>query len=125
MFKPQGFSTVSPYLIVKDAKKTITFLESVFGATVVRTFPDPAGRMMHAEVRIDDTVVMLADAAPDWPPVSSYVHVYVADVDATYQRALQAGADSIQVPVKKEDEDKRGGVQDAGGTTWWIATRVG
>jgi len=125
MFKPQGFSTVSPYLIVKDAKKTIAFLESVFGAAVVRTFPDPSGRMMHAEVKIDDTVVMLADAAPDWPPVSSYVHVYVADVDATYQRALQAGADSIQVPIKKEDEDKRGGVQDAGGTTWWIATRIG
>jgi len=125
MFKPQGFSTVSPYLIVKDANKTIEFLASVFGATVLRTFPDPSGRVMHAEVRIDDTVVMLADGAPDWPPISSYVHVYVADVDATYQRALQAGAESIQVPIKKEDEDKRGGVQDAGGTTWWIATRVG
>jgi PhnB protein len=62
---------------------------------------------MHAEVRIDDTVVMLADGGGDWPPVPSYVHVYVRDVDATYQRALEAGAVSVQEPVKKKGEDKR------------------
>ena len=79
---------------------------------------------MHAEVRIDDTVVMIADAADGWPPVASHVHVYVPDVDATYKRALGAGATSVQEPVKKQDADKRGGVKDAGGTTWWIATKV-
>jgi PhnB protein len=52
------------------------------------------------------------------------VHVYVRDVDATYRRALEAGATSVQEPRKKDDEDKRGGVKDAGGTTWWIATKV-
>lgn len=52
------------------------------------------------------------------------VHVYVQDVDATYQRALEAGAVSVQEPVRKDDEDKRGGVRDEGGTTWWIATRM-
>ena len=79
---------------------------------------------MHAEVRIDDTVVMLADSTSDWPPVPSYVHVYVPNVDATYAKALAAGATSVQEPTKKDDEDKRGGVKDVGGTTWWIATRV-
>ena len=79
---------------------------------------------MHAEVRIDDTVVMLGDGADGWPPVPSHVHVYVPDVDATYTRALEAGATSVQAPVKKQDADKRGGVKDAGGTTWWIATKV-
>lgn len=123
-FKPEAYNTVSPYLIVSDAAGTIEFLENVFAATVLRTFPDAEGRLMHAEVRIDDTVLMLADSAPEWPPVPSYVHVYVANVDLTYSRALQAGATSVQEPVKKEDEDKRGGVKDAGGTTWWIATRV-
>ena len=73
----------------------------------------------------DDTVVMLADGNDRWPPVPAHVHVYVPDVDATYKRALAAGAASVQEPIKKEDEDKRGGVKDAGGTTWWIATRVG
>ena len=79
---------------------------------------------MHAEVRIDDTVVMLVDSPPEWPPAPSHVHVYVADVDATYARALKAGASSVQEPVQRGDENKRGGVKDAGGTTWWIASRV-
>lgn len=123
-YKPENYSTVSPYLIVDGASRTIEFLVRVFGAVELRRFPDDAGRLMHAEVRIDDTVVMIADAADGWPPVPSYVHVYVSDVDATYRRAIEAGAISVQEPVKKEDEDKRGGVKDAGGTTWWIATRV-
>ena len=79
---------------------------------------------MHAEVRLDDGVVMLADGTEDWPPLPGHVHVYVADVDETFRRALAAGATVVQEPVKKDDADKRGGVKDAGGTTWWIATKV-
>jgi uncharacterized glyoxalase superfamily protein PhnB len=123
--KPQDYSTVSPYLIVDGASATIDFLVKVFGAVELRRFPDASGKLMHSEVRIDDTVVMIADGGDGWLPVQSHVHVYVRDVDATYKRALEVGATSVQVPVKKEDEDKRGGVKDAGGTTWWIATRVG
>jgi PhnB protein len=123
-YKPEGYTTVSPYLIVDGANATIEFLRNVFGAIELRRFPDPTGKVMHAEVRIDDTVVMIADGTSGWPPVPSHVHVYVADVDATYRRALEAGAISVQEPVKKEDADKRGGVKDAGGTTWWMATKV-
>jgi PhnB protein len=123
--KPANYSTVSPYLIVNGADRTIDFLKRVFDATELRRFPDESGRLRHAEVRIDDTVIMLADPAPpDWPSIASYVHIYVRDVDATYRKALDAGATSVQEPVKKQDEDKRGGVKDAGGTTWWIATKV-
>ncbi len=123
-YKPQGYSTVSPYLIVNGASQTIDFLVRVFDAVELRRFPNEAGKIMHAEVRIDDTVVMLADGGGEWPPIPANVHVYVADVDATYRRALEAGATSVQEPVKKDDEDRRGGVRDAGGTTWWIATKV-
>jgi PhnB protein len=123
-YKPHGYSSVSPYLIVDGASGTIAFLQQVFGAVELRRYPDASGRLMHAEVRIDDTVVMLADSTESWPPVPSYVHVYVSDVDAVYKRALDAGATSVQEPVKKDDDDKRGGVKDAGGTTWWIATKV-
>lgn len=123
-FKPVGYSTVSPYLIVTDAAATIRFLERVLDGKLLRSFPDDQGRFMHAEIQLDDTVVMLADSAPDWPPVAAYAHVYVQDVDETYKRALAEGATSVQVPEKKDDEDKRGGVKDPGGTTWWIATRV-
>lgn len=123
--KPVGYTTVSPYLIVDGAAGTISFLTNVFGALELRRFPAPDGRILHAEVRIDDSVVMLADSTGEWPPVSANVHLYVPDVDATYRKALAAGATSAQEPVQKGDEDKRGGVRDAGGTTWWIATRVG
>jgi PhnB protein len=124
-YKPNNYSTVSPYLIVNGAAATIDFLKQVFGATEVRRFLEESGKLMHAEVRIDDTVIMLADPAPpEWVPVASHVHIYVRDVDKTYEKALKAGATSVQEPVKKQDEDKRGGVKDTGGTTWWIATKV-
>lgn len=123
-YKPDNYNTVSPYLIVDGADATITFLTRVFDAKEIRRFPGDSGKIMHAEIRIDDTVLMLADKSDDWPPMPAYVHIYVQDVDATYRRALEAGAESVQEPVKKDDPDKRGGIKDAGGTTWWIATKV-
>jgi PhnB protein len=123
-YKPNNYSTVSPYLIVDGASDSIDFLKKVFGAVELRRVPTDDGRLLHAEVRIDDTVLMLADSADGWPAVPAHVYVYVPDIDATYKRALEAGATSLQEPVKKDDEDKRGGVKDAGGTTWWIATKV-
>jgi uncharacterized glyoxalase superfamily protein PhnB len=122
--KPNGYTAVSPYLIVDGAARTIEFLVKVFDAVKLRQFPGADGKLMHAEVRIDDSVIMMADGGENWPPMPSYVHVYVKDVDETYKRALDAGAVSVQAPIKKGDEDKRGGVKDAGGTTWWIATKV-
>lgn len=122
--KPEGYTSVSPYLIVDGASGTIDFLTRVFDAKELRRFPDSSGRLMHSEVRLDDSVLMIADSAEGWPPVASHVHIYVPDVDATYRRALAAGATSVQEPVKKDDADKRGGIKDASGTTWWIATKV-
>lgn len=123
-FKPQGYSTISPYLVVAGADTTINFLVCVFDAVPLRHFADTEGRVQHAEVRIGDTVIMLADGGDDWPPFPAYVHIYVPDVEETYRRALEAGAMSVQEPIKKNDPDKRCGVKDVGGTTWWIATQV-
>jgi uncharacterized glyoxalase superfamily protein PhnB len=124
-FKPSGYNTASPYLIVDGASRTIDFLVKVFGAVELGRYPYDNGRLRHAGVRIGDTVVMLADSVDGWPAMPAYVHVYVPDVDAAYTAALAAGATSVQAPEKrKDDEDKRGGIQDPGGTTWWIATRV-
>jgi len=69
-------------------------------------------------------VLMLADQAPHWPALPGHVHIYVPDVDATFARAIKAGGIAVQEPVQKGDEDKRGGVKDVAGTTWWIATKV-
>jgi uncharacterized glyoxalase superfamily protein PhnB len=124
MHKPNDYTSVAPYLIVDGASATIDFLKTVFGAQEIRRFPGPDGKLQHAEVRIDDTVVMLADGGNGWESVPSHVHVYVKDVDAAYRKAVAAGATSVQEPVKRDDADKRGGVKDAGGTTWWIATKI-
>jgi len=123
-WKPADYNRVSPYLIVDGAARTIDFLVEAFAAERLRQYPAPDGKLMHAEVRIGDSVIMIADGNEGWPPIGAHVHVYVPDVDETYRRALAAGAESIQEPVKKDDEDRRGGVKDRGGTTWWIATRV-
>lgn len=123
-YKPPGYTSVSPYLVVDGASDTIDFLIQVFDAVEIRRFSNESGKIMHAEVRIDDSVVMLTDGGEGYPPNPSAVYVYVPDVDATYQRAIDAGAASILEPTKKDDPDKRGGVKDAGGTTWWIATKM-
>ena len=123
-YKPADYSNVSPYLIVDGAARTIDFLVRALGGTELRRFPGQGGEVRHAEVRIGDSVIMIADGNEGWPPIGAHVHVYVPNVDETYRLALEAGATSVQEPVKKEDEDKRGGVRDPGGTTWWIATRT-
>ncbi|RCS42063.1 VOC family protein [Bremerella cremea] len=123
-YKPDRYNSASPYLIVKGAAATIEFLRNVFSATPLRRIDRENGSIMHAEVRIDDTVIMLADEVENWPACPAHVHIYVPDVDAVFASALAAGATSIQEPSQKtSDDDKRGGFQDAGGTTWWVATQ--
>jgi uncharacterized glyoxalase superfamily protein PhnB len=80
---------------------------------------------MHAEVQIDDSIVMIADGGGDFPAFPIWLHIYVPDVDAAYQRALSAGGVSVQAPQQKDDPDRRAGVKDPAGNTWWIATQVG
>jgi PhnB protein len=123
--KPEGYTTVSPYLIAAGAQRVIDFLKATFGAREIRRYDLPDGSIMHAEVRIGDTVVMLGDAGANWPAVSAHLHVYVEDVDATYRLAIAAGAMPVQPPERKgDDPDRRGGVKDPAGNTWWIATQV-
>lgn len=123
-YKPAGYNSVSPYLVLQDAAATIEFLQQVFDATELFKLQDEQGKIQHAEYRVDDSVIMLADGGPQWPAQEVNIHVYVADVDTSYQKALAAGATSIQAPVRKEDADKRCGVKDKGGATWWLGTQV-
>jgi len=124
-FKPDGYSTVSPYLIATGAQKVIDFLKQAFGARELRRYDMPDGSIMHAEVRIGDTVVMVGDAGDNCPAVPAHLHVYVDSVDTIYERALAASGVLVQLPERKEDDpDRRGGVKDPAGNTWWIATQV-
>jgi uncharacterized glyoxalase superfamily protein PhnB len=124
-YKPDGYPAAIPYLILPNAAEAIDFLKQAFDAEEIRRFNMPdSERIMHAEVRIGDGVLMIADANEKWPPIGAHVYLYLPDVDAAYARALAAGAESLGEPVQKDDEDKRGGVKDASGTTWWISTRM-
>jgi PhnB protein len=123
--KPEGYSTVSPYLVVEGAQRVIDFLRRAFDATALRRYERPDGSVMHAEVRIGDTVVMIAEANAQWPAFPSMLHLYVDDVDAVYRRALEAGGVSVQEPAQQQgDPDRRGGVKDPAGNSWFMATQV-
>lgn len=123
--KPQGYNDVSVYIVAEDAQKVINFLKKTFDAGELRRFDTPEGKIMHGEVRIGDTVVMIADGGGNYPARPAWLHVYVPDVDATYKKALDAGGISVQAPVRREgDPDKRGGVKDPAGNSWWISTQV-
>lgn len=121
-WKPQGYTSVAPYLVVDGAQTLVDFLKATFGAQELRRH-DGDGRVRHAELRIDDTVVMLSDAMPGWPATPVNVHVYVADVDAVFARGLAAGGVAVQEPEQRGDADKRGGFRDPTGNTWWVATQ--
>jgi PhnB protein len=121
---PDGYHSVTPYIVVDGASKLIDFLKRAFGAVVVSSMEQPDGTVAHAEVRIGDSMIMLGQANQKWPAMPSALYLYVPDTDATYRQALQAGAKSIMEPADQFYGDRNGGVQDAFGNYWWIGTRV-
>ncbi|MCI5075204.1 VOC family protein [Oricola sp.] len=121
-YKPTGYTSAAPYLIVPDARKTLDFLKAVFGAEDLRLHRRDDGSVMHAEARIDDTVVMMGEMA-DGPKTN--VHVYCADVEEAFQRALEAGGTVVQPLELKPDGDRRGGIDDGNNTVWWLARQEG
>lgn len=124
-WKPENYNSVSVYIVANGAQKVLDFLQQAFGAEPLRRYDNSDGSIMHAEARVGDTVVMIADAGGAYPAFPVWLHVYVPDVDATYKKALAAGGVSAQEPVQRPgDPDKRGGVKDPAGNTWWISTQL-
>ena len=120
--RPEGFHTVNPYLVVNGAARVIDFLKQAFGAIETgETFKAPDGKIMHATVRIGDSMVELGDS-PE--PMPMNLHVYVDDVDSLYERAIKAGGTSIRVPETTFYGDRSAGVKDPGGNKWWLACHV-
>jgi PhnB protein len=121
---PEGYQSVTPYLIVEGAEKLLDFVNQAFGAEERFRMDGPDGSVAHAEVRIGDSVVMLADASEQWPATPGNIHLYVEDCDETYRRALEAGATSVQELADQFYGDRSGGVRDPVGNLWWIVTHV-
>ena len=121
---PDGYRTVTPYLVVRDVPRLIEFLQQAFGATELMRHLRPDGSVMHAEVQIGDSRVMIGEAPPSSPPLPGCIHLYVVDTDALYHLALQAGATSLREPTNQFYGDRMAGVQDPVGNQWWIATHI-
>ena len=118
---PDGFHTATPELNVKGVAKLIDFMKQAFGAQELMRMPGPGGAIMHAEVKIGDSIIMMADAVRDAPMPGS-IFLYVKDVDATYKQALKAGATSVLEPTDMFWGDRFARVKDASGNAWGIAT---
>ncbi len=129
---PEGYNAVTPYLIVNDAAAAIEFYKKIFDAKEVMRMPAPGGRIGHAEVKIGNSHVMLADENPEMgarspgsvggSPIS--LLLYVADVDDTVNRAVAAGA-KLKRPVADQFYgDRTGGIEDPFGHQWYVATHI-
>ena len=120
---PEGHHTVTPYLVVRGAAKTIDFAKKAFGAQdLFDAMKRPDGTIMHAEIKIGDSVVMISDATDEHPPMQSMLHLYVPDIDAKYKSAIAAGGTSVMEPSDQFYGDRAGGVKDPSGIMWHIAT---
>ena len=122
---PEGYHTVTPYLVVDGAEKIVHFMKEAFGAKAVyEPMTRPDGKIMHAEFKIGDSILMIADASERAKASAAMLHLYVPNVDAVYQKALKAGAVSEMEPSDRFYGDRSGSVRDPAGNHWFIGTHV-
>jgi PhnB protein len=129
---PEGYSTVTPYLVVKGAAEALDFWVKAFGAVETVRMPGPGGSVMHAEMKIGDSVIMLSDEFPDWGQLGPAsrggttvsIFLYVPDVDASFKRAVDAGCKECMPPTDQFWGDRFAKVSDPFGHEWAMATHV-
>src|SRR5208337_3330392 len=121
---PEGYHTVTPLLSVQGAARLIDFMNKAFGATETYRFPAPDGSVMHAELKIGDSIVMLGEATKDCSSMPTSLYVYVQDADATYREALNAGGESLEGPTDRFWGDRVATIKDFAGNKWMIATHI-
>jgi PhnB protein len=121
---PDGYSTVTPYIVVKETNKLLTFLEEAFNAKREEVIEGPDGQVKHAVVKIGDSMVMMGQSREGSDKTNVMLYLYVEDTDATYKKALDAGAKSLLEPVDQFYGDRNAGVEGPCGNRWWIATHV-
>lgn len=130
---PDGFHTLTPHLTVRDATRAIEFYKKAFGAEVLHVAPAPGGKVMHAALRIGDSILMLNDEFPEYggslaPPATGgsgvALHIYLENVDAAFERAVSAGA-TVKMPLMDQFwGDRYGTLMDPFGHKWSLATHT-
>ncbi|MEP7197953.1 MAG: VOC family protein [Saprospiraceae bacterium] len=124
-FKPTTYNSVSPYFIVKGAQKFVDLMKEIFDAKVLRRYDMPDGTIMHAEIQIDDSVIMLGDSSDKFPPVQLVMHVYVPNIDEIFDKAIRAGCEIVEQPKQREgDPDRRATFKDFAGNMWSVGTQL-
>ncbi len=118
------YRTVTPYLVVPNADAEIRFLKEAFGATESQCQRNADNTVMHAELRIGDSLVMLGQSGGDWNSMPAALYLWVENVDDVYAKAMAAGARGQFAPEDKPYGHRNAGVLDANGITWWIASPV-
>ena len=121
---PEGYHTVTPYLIVDKAQEVIEFMKRAFGAQLVFQMANPDGSIGHSELRVGDSMIMLSSEREQWKAMPTMVHLYVEDCDAVFAKAVEAGAEVLMPVADQFYGDRSGGVKDVAGNYWWIATHV-
>ena len=128
---PEGFHSITPHLIVRNAAQAIDFYTKAFAAQELSRMPGPDGKLLHAEIKIGDSILMLCDEFPQWNTLGPQslgastvgIHIYVQDADALFTQAVTAGA-TVKMPIEDTFwRDRFGKVTDPFGHEWSIATR--
>jgi PhnB protein len=118
------YRTVTPYLVVPDADAELKFLTAAFGATEQLCHRNPDNSVMHAEIRIGDSLIMIGQAGENWKALPAALYVWIKNVDEVYGKAMAAGAASQSAPEDKPYGHRNAGVVDSCGITWWIGSPI-
>jgi PhnB protein len=121
---PDGYRTVTPYIVADGAANVIEFLKKAFDAEEIKCSRAPDGKVLCAEMRIGDSMVMLTDPGAEWKPMPGSFYLYVKDTDAAYRKAMAAGGASLMEPADQFYGDRNAGVKDPTGNLWWLATHI-
>lgn len=120
---PKGYQTVMPYLILKGAERFIDFAKNVFGATELAVYRNDDGSLMHAEIQIGGSTIMLGESNDQWSVQTAGLYVNVEDTDESYRKALNHGATTV-MPIEDKEYGRTCGVKDPCGNTWWITAAI-
>jgi len=116
---PEGYQTVMPYLILKGVAEFIEFTKEVFGAEELGIYKHEDGGIMHAEIRIGGSTIMMGESGNQWSVQNAGLYIYVENTDKSFQKALDHGAEVI-MPIADKEYGRTGGIRDPNGNTWWI-----
>lgn len=121
---PEGYHTVTPFLVVNGATSLIEFIINAFGGKLSFIMKGDDGKVTHATIKVGDSIIMVSDASERFQAMPSMLYLYVEDVDSVYQRALDARGISLREPTDEFYGDRSAGVMDAWENQWWIATHT-